>query len=306
MANELVTIDPAQMARLDDLATTCKAIDVNAGAFTGPLLMAAAVQEMRHLLTDQVMQSVMSLQGSPIGFKTDKDLVKDKQTRKYTKGPGYPIGVVRDVVIWAASMGVRMVGNECNIISGRGYGTKEHFFRALNDKLGSAGWRLTHDVPRNGNGGAVVKTSVKWMADGAWQDQELEHAIKGDTYSSSDQYRGKADRKCAKWLWEQVSGLAYADGDADEVVTEVNAIPTKAEAAPAPPAAAMAPVTPAEMFQELVERVGRNQMEHFLSITRRPPIDDLDDDAKTAVLATPDLAQQIAHHWTSTVPVGDA
>ena len=212
----------------------------DASPFSEALGLAGAVQHLRAALTDEVMAPIMELQSTPIGFRTDRDM-KKKPGGGYAKGDGYPVAVVRDIVIESCRHGARMVGNEFNIIGGRMYLTKEYFQRKLDDAIGRGNWRLMHNLPqvtRNNQGhvvGAVVTTSVEWRANGEdWQKQEVEFAIKGDNYSTSDAFTGKADRKAGAWLYRQVTGKTVPDGEADAI--NVTAKPVR-QAAPvdAPP-----------------------------------------------------------------------
>lgn len=188
---------------------------------------ACAMQMLRELLTDDIMQPIMQLQGSKLGFKTDKDLVK--QNGKYTKGPGYPVQVVKDVAIWAWGHGAAMTMNEVNIIAGNGYLTKEYFQRRLNEVIGRGKWEFIHEIPRTQQGGAVVKTKVRWIEGGNWKEQELTHGIKGDSYSTTDAYCGKADRKCGAWLLRRATGESLADGEVDGDFIDVEAKEVKGD-----------------------------------------------------------------------------
>lgn len=190
-----------------------------------------AMQQLRELLTPEIIQPVLSLQGNPLGFKTDKDFERgrDKDGNRI-KGSGYGADVVRDVFIYALGKGARMIGNEVNILAGNPYLTKEYFLRRLNEVLGAENWKITHAIPHivnsGGKTGAIVKSKV-WWRDSATgnkgSEHEIEFAIKGDEYASADAYCGKADRKAGKWLLENCTGERFSDGDASEAI-EVTAV----------------------------------------------------------------------------------
>jgi len=128
--------------------------------------------------------------------------------------------VVTDVTIWAWGQGAAMTSNQVNIISGNGYLAKGFFFSALDDRLGPGNWKMVHSVPHSSGAGAIVTSKIEWTVDGKPNVETLEHGIKGDDYSSTDQYLGKADRKCGKWLLERLSNRRYSDGEAENPLTD--------------------------------------------------------------------------------------
>jgi hypothetical protein len=204
----------------NDFQEICKKNDMSP---ITAIARAGAMQKLRTLLTDEIMKPVMELQGSPLGFKTDKDTMKDGYKR--VKGPGYAIEIVRDTLIYALGKGAQMINNEINILASNPYLTKGFFQRKLNEVLGAENWKIIHSVPHivktaDGKIGAIVKSKVWWRdsktktADG--KTQELEFAIKGDEYASSDSYLGKADRKAGNWLLNNITGEPYEDGAADD------------------------------------------------------------------------------------------
>lgn len=175
---------------------------------------ATCLQEIRELMMDKVITAgIMKLQGTKIGFVTDKD-----------KNGGYPPDVVVDVTIEAASRGARMVGNEVNIISGACYLTKGYFQRKLDEQLEPGNWHLNHGVPNvefqnKKQVGATVTTEVKWKDSSGDHTETVSFAIKGNDYATADAYLGKADRKCGKWLLENITGERFSDGDTDDIIS---------------------------------------------------------------------------------------
>jgi hypothetical protein len=206
--------------QLDALAIAIKTGGVDAsGPFSQLLGLAHSVQLLRAALTPEIMAPIMELQSTPLGFRTDKD-VKKKPGGGYGKGDGYPVEVVKDIFIEACRHGANFVGNELNIIAGRCYLTKEFFNRRLDETLGAKNWRLVHTEPAAKAGGAVVTTSIQWRdKPGAdWQEQTITLPIKGDGYTTAENYLGKADRKAGAWLYRQVSGEYLPDGDAGDAI----------------------------------------------------------------------------------------
>jgi hypothetical protein len=227
----LVKIDDNEIEKLDECASVL--LDVRGkAAFFSAFKMAEATNTIRQLLTPDKMQHIMALQGTKLGFVTDRDKVRDKGN--WIKGPGYPVEVVTDCVIEAIGKGIQPVNNEMNIIAGNCYAAKNFFVRRLNELLGPSNWKLKHGLPKEVRGdkmaygkvqknailGAIVETEVWWKDNGQKpQTDTLVHQIKGDEYSSVDQYHGKATRKCGAWLLENVTGLIINDGDADDAIT---------------------------------------------------------------------------------------
>ena len=217
---ELAQISTEKLDQLDVKAREMKGLALNAtdSPFTATLATATALQTIRELMNDKaIMDGIMSLQGTKIGFVTDRDNPKS--------GPkGYPMETVVDVTIEAATKGARMIGNEVNIISGACYLTKAYFQRKLDEELGQGKWRFNHEVPvivRNSKGsqeGAKVTTTITWTDSAGAHSEEVTHAIKGNDYSTPDAYMGKADRKCGKWLLENITGERFNDGDADDII----------------------------------------------------------------------------------------
>lgn len=85
-------------------------IDANQGAFSKALALAKGIQELRKAFTPEVLKDFLSLQGSAIGFRTDRD---DKKEGRYN------VDEIRDCAIEALLRGAYPIGNEFNIISGR-------------------------------------------------------------------------------------------------------------------------------------------------------------------------------------------
>ena len=221
--NKLMVIDAKVLKALDKTAREYRDLVVKGDTSpTATVLQAQAMQSIRDLLTPEVMTPIMALQGSRLGFKTDKDIEKAGKSQSgkwiYKKGQGYPVDVVKDVTIWAWAHGAGMVLNQVNIISGNGYLTKEYFIKRIDELLGRDNWMMIHSVPVSKNGGAIVKTTVKWRRKSGqdWESQELELAIKGDSFATTDSYLGKADRKAGAWLLKNITGEVAPDGDVED------------------------------------------------------------------------------------------
>jgi hypothetical protein len=225
-------------------------VAANDGSPSHAIRQAAAMQSLREALTPEVIEPIMALQNNPLGFKTDK---RD----------GYSPQEVRDVMITALGRGSWMVCNNTNIIAGQCYLTKEFFARMLNEIQGRGNWYFVHGVPRvvrgekmhkdrqtgaysktEGVTGAILETEIHWLEGGKWKVEKLTHAIKGDEYSTSDAFNGKADRKCGAWLLERITGEQIPDGAADDVIDVMARTVTGPVAAEELNAAMAAPADP--------------------------------------------------------------
>src|SRR5579871_1767237 len=132
----------------------------DAGDFASELAVATTVQDMRLLLTDEVMAPVMALMNTDIGFRTDRD---PKQTNKQTGQPNIPyaVNIVRDAFIESRLRGFHLVGNEFNIIAGRFYACKNGFERKVKE-LTKGTCEISIDVPQMQPGSARVKCRATW------------------------------------------------------------------------------------------------------------------------------------------------
>lgn len=190
----------------------------NMAGFEKSFQIANAMAFLRENLTDEVMKPIMSMQGSRLGFKTDKD-----------QNGGYPIAVVRDCLIDASLTGVQTFGNQFNIIGGNMYVTKEGYGELLQKVKKSIGmtYVIKHGIPRvdASKTFATVDSTVKYTIDGVTTEETLTFSIKGNAYATSDAYIGKAERKARAWLFNQVSDIEVSDGDVEDI--EITVVSTQ-------------------------------------------------------------------------------
>jgi len=198
------------------------------------MVVASGIQAMRAALTDDVMKKLfMPLQGSRLGFRTDKD-----------RDGGYPIDVVRDALIEAMIRGFQPVGNEFNIIATSCYITKEGLDRKVAEFPGITDLAFQPGVPnmsQNG-GGALVPYHVTYRlngvrceirrdliknADGSVSDQRIPVRVNGGM--GADAILGKAKRKILAQLYDRLTGskISTPDGDVLDTVGESVAEETK-------------------------------------------------------------------------------
>lgn len=190
---------------LDGLASTGLACRDMENSFKKTLLSARCIQALREALTPQVMADFMSLQGSPLGFRTDKD-----------KQGGYPMEVVREAVIAAAMIGLLPVGNQFNIISDRPYWTKEGFLYLLDNVPGLV-YDVEFGVPKQGQSGALVHATVVWSVKGGEQKRmEWEIPVRVNAGQGADAVLGKAMRKALCKLYNKVTHSPLSDADVED------------------------------------------------------------------------------------------
>ena len=155
-----------RLAQLDEVAKAGQLAADESSAFRKMILMANGVAQLRALLTDDIMTPIMALQGTALGFRTDKD-----------SSGGYPLPVVRDCVIEATLRGLTTTGNEFNIIAGRFYATKEGFGRLLANIPGLR-YMITPGIPKTATGGAIAPMTITWEYNGNKNEKLIEFPVR--------------------------------------------------------------------------------------------------------------------------------
>jgi hypothetical protein len=219
MSTQLAKITPFQ--KLDTIANQALVVTNQArGGFEAAFYTAQTMNELRASISSEMIKEVfVPLQNSALGFRTDN-------------AAGYPVEVVKDCIIEAALRGVRPVGNQFNIISGRCYITKEGYEYKLKNLQGLANLKTDYSVPKMLNGGAVVDCKATWTYQGKEDSKTAEIPIRVNNGMGVDAILGKAARKFLKRVWEQITGCNEPDGDVEDAepikpakVTEVRSTP---------------------------------------------------------------------------------
>jgi hypothetical protein len=210
---------PDQIAALDRLAEEKNIVALQEqGVFAAAISMASAISDLRKAIGPEIMKPIMELQGTSLGFRTDKD-----------KEGGYKEEVVKEAFIEATLRGFKPVGNQLNIISGRFYATKEGFearFRELSAKGLITDMKLHPTVPRLTGDGAIVVYSASWKWKGKPDSIEnLEIPVKVNGGMGADAILGKAKRKILAAIYSRVTGSEVSDGDASDPAINVQATP---------------------------------------------------------------------------------
>jgi len=209
--------DLQTMLALDRTSQACSKQLVEAGKNEAvkALIVARSVKQFRGLLSDAVMADIMELQNSPLGFRTDK------------KEGGYAKDVVRDCVVQAFMRGLRVTGNEINIIAGNLYVTKEGFERLMSELPGLTGLKIQIGVPQTADGGALVPAKAEWKYNGVhdsitWEKEEAADyriPIRVNSAMGVDAILGKAKSKVLRTIYARVCGSKLpVEADADDTV----------------------------------------------------------------------------------------
>lgn len=229
----LVKAAPTQLAlavpeetitALDNAAASGVLAQSVASQFKKMFLLGSVMSELKKLLTPKVMEPIMQLQNSPIGFVTDRP-------------QGYDVDTVRDCVIEASLNGVNVVGNEFNIIASRFYCAKNGLKHKLRDIPGLYK-NVTPGIPKMcGDNGAIVRMHIEWTYNGKSNTKDIDFAIRVNRGMGADAIIGKATRKAYAWLYEEVTGNSVPEGEAgDVVIMDTTATESPLEQAPQQPA----------------------------------------------------------------------
>lgn len=223
------------------------------------------VNLLRSALTDEVMKAVfMPLMNTKIGFLTDRN---GRPNGRGEIKETYSVEVVRDCIIDAVVIGLLPTGNQFNIIAERMYPTKEGYTALLRKKEVKYFIEVGSDKSQT-QGTAEIPCKITYQHNGEKNSFSIVATVKKDSYSSSDQIRGKAERRAKKALYEYITGCDFGDADEDsskiedvvavEITNEANkgavigaeAQPAQAPAPKAGRAAAKATAQPAAPAQE--------------------------------------------------------
>lgn len=175
------------------------------------LILSEGVKRLRALVQGEVLNRFLSLQGTRLGFRTDKDSTG-----------GYEPEVVSQCIVEGLLLGVYPVGNQMNIISNQAYITKEGFEQKLEDLDGFTNFEPSYGVPRrNSDQTALVKCTAKWIYHGeemsiGYGDDLCDIPVIAHKTTNVDAVIGKAERKLMSRVFKRCTGRSIPDGDAGE------------------------------------------------------------------------------------------
>ena len=211
----LVPFDHDTVGQLEAVVSECSlAVLEEHGKFQRTFMLAEGMKKLGEMITADMMQAIMALQGSGLGFKTDKD----------DKG-GYPLEIVKRVTIEATLRGLNMIGNEVNIIGGNLYGTKNGMRRLVEEWPGLTHFRLHLAIPESRGGNTVVDAVAYWTLGGVEQSLERRGKeaipVRRNQGMGEDAIHGKAKRKMYAAVYEVLAGMK-TDFPEGEVADAIN------------------------------------------------------------------------------------
>jgi len=168
---------------------------------------AQGIAQLKQAMTPEFMSVIMPLQGTALGFLTDRD-----------SAGGYPPEVVRDCMISALMCGVGVAGNQFNIISGKMYITLRGVERIVYGWPGIVFKEDPPGVPRveEAGSGALVEMSATWTLHGKHDEMGCVKGSNGDVDTricvrvnkgmGTDAILGKARRKFLARVWTRLLG----------------------------------------------------------------------------------------------------
>ncbi len=225
-----VRAKPEELMRVQAIVDEASAIGGNGdgGHFGRAFRMASAIRALHRAISDDMMNDIMALQGTGLGFLTDKD------DPAKNNPPGYPLVEVKLVAIEAALMGAYWVGNEFNIIANRPYLTKNFFTRKLREFPGLTDLKLFPGVPALvGDKGALVPYVATWKLNG--EEMRIERlleklddkrdldgriCVRVNSGMGADAILGKAERKIKAAIWARLTGSDFTDGEVEDVIAK--------------------------------------------------------------------------------------
>lgn len=203
------------ISELETLVSEASEINKLTSMFQKTFKIAVVAQKIGEFITPQIVQKyLMPLQGSRIGFKTDKD----------DKG-GYSWQIVQSVAKEAFLLGLPMAGNCVNIISNNLYATKEGFEYLLNElNMGclidiedivietQAYYDNVHKKAVRGRARATAKVSFM-DTEGERVEKSKSFTCKINNGMDEDAIEGKITRKAGKWLYNFITKTNIPSAD---------------------------------------------------------------------------------------------
>jgi hypothetical protein len=180
----------------------------NSSPLERTLMISTGIAKLKQLLTPELMKPIMALQGTSLGFRTDKD-----------SSGGYPLEAVRDVTCEAMLRGFRMIGNETNIIAGRFYAAKDGCRRRVLEWPGLTEFIIEISFPQDKGGTAYVEGMAFWKLNGVPDQLERRGKtsipIRRNAGMLDDAILGKAERKMYAAVLNRLSSFVIPDGEVD-------------------------------------------------------------------------------------------
>jgi hypothetical protein len=176
------------------------------------------IQKLKNFILEDkgFTETLMSLQGTKIGFITDRD-----------KSGGYPENVVSECALDALLRGLCLHDNQWNIISGQMYITKNGLKHILDNMPDLFNLQITIGSPQMGESEAKVRCRASWtikglkMAIGEEENDPCVIVVRTNRGMGIDAVIGKATRKLYARIYERCTGSIAPEGDAEELTKEI-------------------------------------------------------------------------------------
>ena len=225
-------MDPSKSTELavslDNLALEAQQALSCKGSFEKAINMGIAMNRLRDALTPPIMESIMKLKGSQLGFRTD-----ECAATQYKEGVTYGVDAVRECLIVATCMGLSPVGNQWNILAGRTYVTKEGMTYLLKNLDGLTNLKMVYhpaEIKESSTSGisksgkeyqkiereGLVRVDMSWEFKGVPDSETLEFCIRVNNGMSQDAIIGKAERKAKAWLYSHLTDTIISDGEVED------------------------------------------------------------------------------------------
>lgn len=213
----------ASVKRLDELM-------VEAAEFSGVNLVknfsaavktARVVRELQECIRP-VIGELMPLMNTQLGFKTDKDPSRPQRQKdgSYSTPKPYTEEQVIPVMAEAIIHGVRVTGNQFNIIAANCYLTKEGFAQKLADLADFHNFEEDFLFDKNQDFESIRTCIVKYTAKWEYKSKPGELVryipVRLNAGMGPDAAIGKGERKGRKAVWQRVTNIWVPDGDAGD------------------------------------------------------------------------------------------
>lgn len=225
---------PAMSRELESIIKATEAVDTIAsnyrrcagnesmGRLIRSMLLADTIEALEKALTPEIMARLVRLQGSRLGFLTDKD-----------KTSGYDAQTIKRCVIEGLIRGVFPLMNELNIIAGNCYVTKEGYERLVGELPGLTDLDVATGTPVVQNGQMACRVAVRWKMHNVPNSLKGADGAEGRTFAiithgkeSVDAVQGKAKRKALAAVHFLLTKSEQSAADLTGDVPSVEAIET--------------------------------------------------------------------------------
>lgn len=146
--------------------------------------------EMRELLSPEIMKYLRALTGKMGCFAVDRNLQNNNENTESENSGGYTDDEIRECILSAISRGARLIGNEFCIRNGKAVLTKEYYKRQNDSILGESGWSAEYFGSRVFLKGQIVRASGKIC----WTDSGVKHRIETCLGCHSRRDSGQTER----------------------------------------------------------------------------------------------------------------